>query len=216
MYISVQNDEKENIISFHQNSGSHGGFLSAFQRALLMKEASKNLRPEYSRRIEIMLLADQGYSQAQICKVLGCAQQTARHWIAIAQSGQVHLWNDDPIGRPKTINDQFTERLKELVAHSPKDYGYSFSAWTGDWLRKQLAKEFGIEVSNRHINRLLSQLGLSIRSRRSKTHQKAQDQQSASIKILDLEPTVSDKYECMPSLAAGVGGWIGAIGLKTS
>lgn len=185
MYIA---EKKDKIISFDQKSGSKGRFLSAFQRALLMQEASKDLRTEYRRRIEIILLADLGHSQAQICKVLGCAQQTARHWIAIAQTGQVHLLNDDPIGRPKTINDEFTERLKELVAHSPRDYGYSFSAWTGDWLRKQLAKEFGIEVSNRHINRLLKQLGLSVRSRRSKTNQKDQDLQSASIKILDLEP----------------------------
>ncbi|MEO1183248.1 MAG: helix-turn-helix domain-containing protein, partial [Cyanobacteria bacterium J06636_27] len=33
-----------------------------------------NLRPEFRRRIHIMLLADAGESQTQICKKIGCCQ----------------------------------------------------------------------------------------------------------------------------------------------
>jgi len=58
------------------------------------------------------------------------------------------------------VNDQYLERLKELVSHSPRDYGYPFQRWTAQWLSKHL-KEFGIEVSDRHINRLLK-VGLSL------------------------------------------------------
>lgn len=68
-----------------------------------------------------------------------------------------------PIGRPKVITNEYILHLKELVGHSPKAYGYPFSRWTAAWLRFHLAKELGIEVSDRHINRLLQQMGLSTR-----------------------------------------------------
>jgi putative transposase len=122
-----------------------------------------DLRSEYRRRIEIMLLADTGQSQTQICKALGCSQETARYWIVMAQTGLAHNWNDYIIGRPKTVNEQYLDRLKELVSHSPREYGYPFQRWTAQWLSKHLAKELGIDISDRHINRLLKQMGLSTR-----------------------------------------------------
>lgn len=66
-------------------------------------------------------------------------------------------------GRPKTVNQQYCDRLKQLVSHSPRKYGYGFRHWTAQWLAKHLAKELGITVSSCHINRLLKQMGLSTR-----------------------------------------------------
>ena len=80
-----------------------GQYLTPFQRKLLHKNLQADLRPEYRRRIEIMLLADAGQSQAQICEALLCAQETARYWIAMAQAGLAHNWDDRPMGRPKTV-----------------------------------------------------------------------------------------------------------------
>lgn len=148
-------------------SAAQGKFLTPFQRKLLLKDLQSESRPEYRRRIEIILLADLGKSQAQICAALGCSQETARYWIAITQAGQAHLWEQSPVGRPKTINDQYLDRLKELVHHSPRDYGYPFQHWTAQWLSKHLAKELGIEISDRHVNRLLKSMGLSSQQRRT-------------------------------------------------
>lgn len=145
---------------------NQGLYLTPFQRKLLQKNLESDLRLEYRRRIEIMLLADAGQSQAQICEALRCAQETARHWIAMAQTGNAHHWNDRLMGRPKTVNQQFLERLKELVSNSPRDYGYSFERWTAQWLSKHLAKELGIKISSCHINRLLKEMGLSTRQKR--------------------------------------------------
>lgn len=155
-----------------------GQYLTTFQRKLLLKNLQTDLRPEYRRRIEIMLLADTGQSQTQICEALGCSQETARYWIGMAKAGQAHLWNDRPMGRPKAVNDQFLDRLKELASHSPREYGYPFQRWTAQWLGKHLAKEFGIKVSNCHINRLLNSMGLSTRSRREATEKVTVDTQT--------------------------------------
>lgn len=164
-------------------------FLTARERKLLLENMHQDLRPEYRRRIEIMLLADTGYSQTQICEALGCSQEMARYWIAMAQTGQAQNWLDRPIGRPKTINAQYLERLQELVSHSPREFGYSFRSWTAQWLSKHLAKEFGIQVSDRHINRLLQKLGLSNRQKRLSADKvtKFTQTEDSGITICDLQ-----------------------------
>jgi transposase len=73
------------------------------------------------------------------------------------------IWSDQSSGRPRTVDDHYLERLKELAGCSPREYGYPFLRWTAGWLKRHLAKETGLEVSERHINRLLKQMGLSTR-----------------------------------------------------
>ena len=173
-----------------------GQYLTPFQRKLLQKNLQSDLPELYRQRIEIMLLADVGKSQTQICQALGCSQGTARYWISLARAGSAHNWNASPIGRPKTVNDQYLERLKELVSHSPRDYGYPFGRWTGQCLSKHLKKELGIEVSDRNINLLLKKMGLSTRPK-SDPAQKVTDSDStrdSRITICDLQ------FPCEPDL----------------
>lgn len=137
-------------------------YLRPFQRELLLSNLENpKLRAEYRQRIEIMLLADTGRTQSQIAEALDCPQQTVRYWILMAQTGQAHQWETCPIGRPKKVNEQYLQRLKELIEHKPKDYGYAFRSWTGQWLAIHLGKELGINISGCHVNRLLKKIGLS-------------------------------------------------------
>lgn len=157
-----------------QNSDSNftkleSRLLTPFQRKSLEKSLKDDLPEQYRQRIKIMLFADEGKTQTEICQVLGCSQATARHWLLVARAGQAHNWKEQPIGRPKTVNDQYLERLKELVSQSPREFGYSFRRWTANWLSKHLAKELGIEVSTQHVNRLLKQMGLSSRPKPADT-----------------------------------------------
>lgn len=153
-------------LSLNQTTQQHG-LLTPFQRKSLSRELGMNLRPEFRMRIQIILLADEGKSQSQICQKLGCSQATARHWMTIARSGLIQAWNKTPVGRPHTITQEYLARLKALVGQSPREHGYCFNCWTAQWLNKHLAKEFGVEVSTRHINRLLKQMGLSTRTKRN-------------------------------------------------
>lgn len=143
--------------------------LTPFQHKLLEKSLQQQDLPQsYRQRIHIMLLADEGKSQAEICQTLGCCPATVRHWIHIARAGMAHQWQDCPIGRPKKVNDQYLERLKELVSSgSPRDCGYCVERWTAKQLSDQLVKDFGVKITDQHINRLLKQMGLSTRQKAS-------------------------------------------------
>jgi transposase len=173
---------QDQVVNIYDNYESK--FLTPFQRKVLLKNLQNNSQPEYRRRIEIMLLADMGKSQTHICEMIGCSQEMARYWIGIAEAGMAHKWNQRPLGRPKIVNDEYIERLKELVNCSPREYGYAFGDWTAQWLSKHLAKELGIQISDRHINRLLKQMGLS--TKRKSSPLITTENQDLAIKISDL------------------------------
>ncbi|KAF3886539.1 MULTISPECIES: helix-turn-helix domain-containing protein [Nostocales] len=179
--------EANQFQDFESYNVNNGKFLTPFQRKVLLKALQTHLQPEYRRRIEVMLLADRGKSQTQICEILGCSYHMARYWIGAAKAGLAHKWQDQPIGRPKSVNEQYLDRLKELVSHSPREYGYPFQCWTAQWLSKHLASEFGIEITERHINRLLKQMGLSTKQRHDRSKQETDDTKDSGITIGDLQ-----------------------------
>ena len=137
-------------------------YLSEFQRKILQQHLEETQIESYRQRILIMLLADEGKTQKEITQNLNCSAATVRHWTTMARTGLAHQWQEVPIGRPKRINHEYLQRLKELVSQNPQDFGYSFQRWTGLWLSRHLAKELGIEVHERHTNRLLKEMGLSL------------------------------------------------------
>jgi transposase len=160
--------------------------LTEFQRQLLGKHLKTENVPEYRQRIQIMLLADEGKTQSQICRILNCSQLTARHWIFVAKSGQAHKWQTQPIGRPKTVTADYLDRLKELISANPKELGYPFSRWTGQWLEKHLSSEFNIVVSARHINRLIGKIEREVRSVDRQESQHESNYRSTQLVIADL------------------------------
>ncbi len=166
---------------------------------IIPEDLSVNLDETKRRRLEIVLRARMGQSQAQICAALGCAKDTARYWMAISQTGQANTWQENSVGRPKTVNESYLKRLRNLVTHSPQDYGYSFQRWTAGWLSKHLAQELGIEISDRHVNRLLKQMGLSTRGNSSPQNEKTT--KKTRITIEDINPSLlsqsqSDYRQC--------------------
>jgi len=177
---------------FENHDNDKGCFLTSFQRKSLLRHLQTDLKPKYRWRLEIMLMADAGQSQTQICETLGCSQEMARYWITIAKAGLAHQWQDQPMGRPKTINDQYLHRLRELVNHSPRHYGYSFQQWTAQWLSQHLAQELGIKISDRHINRLLKQMGLS--TRKSCNPAQTSPCEDTGITISDLPATAEPNF----------------------
>ena len=141
----------------------NAGFLSTSQRKAFQKQLKKTLSKVHRLRIEILLLGDLGQSQADICKDLGCSQATARHWLLLGRKGEAHRWNKISMGRPKQVSDAYLKRLQELLENSPREVGYAFQHWTGEWLSKHLSQEFGLKLSARHVNRLRKEMGLSQR-----------------------------------------------------
>ncbi len=179
---------------------TEGKYLTPFQRKLLQKSLQPYLSDKLRQRIRIMLMADEGQTQVQICQELGCGQATARHWIAMARNNQAHHWNSNPVGRPTLVDKKYLRRLKQLVVQNPQevnvpnqDYQYPFKRWTGQKLSQHLEEELGIKVSPQHLNRLLKKMGLSTRPKpiletaRNYSKKTFCDCDKKSIQISDLD-----------------------------
>ena len=193
----------------HISEDIEGKYLTSFQRKLLQKSCQQKITDKEHQRIQIMLLADEGQTQTQICQELGCCQATARHWIAQAKNSQAHNWKSNPIGRPTLVDEQYLQRLKFLVNKSPqevkvpnREYQYPFERWTAKKLSQHLDAELGINVTPQHLNRLLKQMGLSTRSSphcltKSKPVRESEPEDSTeSIQISDLDSVlISDASE---------------------
>ncbi len=191
-------DYKE-LSTISEKDYASGVYLTLFQRKLLQKKLTSAISEQYRQRIQIMLLADGGKTQTEICQILGCCQATARHWMLMVRTQMAHKWQDQPLGRPKVINHEYVSRLQELVNKSPKELGYPFRRWTANWLSKHLAQEFDISISDRHINRLLEQMGLSTKGQSKKMEEKkSQTQGTANIKIGDLAWQNNSKSQELP------------------
>lgn len=121
-----------------------------------------HLPKTYKQRIQIILLTDEGKTQSEICQLLGCSAMTARRWMLMTKQGKAEQWNNQPIGRPQKVNQDYLLRLEELLKHRPKEFGSKSEYWKAKSLAKQLKREFGVEISDRHINRLLKQRGLTL------------------------------------------------------
>lgn len=96
-----------------------------------------------------------------------------------------------PVGRPPKIDQIYRDRLRELATNSPKQFGYSFNQWTAYWLRRHLTQELEVTVSERHINRLLRQMGLSRRQRRNRSQNQPNYRHCIEISDLNQESCTS-------------------------
>ena len=177
-----------------------GKYLTLFQRKILQKSLeTENISEKYRQRIRIMLLADEGKNQTEISKTLKCSLVTAKYWMMFASTGQAHQWQSHPLGRPKSVNEKYLERLKELIHKSPQEvnvpgenYKYPYQRWTAKKLGEHLSKELGITISDRHVRRLLNEMGLSTKKQANKTKSSHSESSSYNqVLIKDLDPSQS-------------------------
>ena len=188
--MNIGNEKKREIAEIKE--------LSSLLAQIIPEDIPLNLDETKLRRLEIAVRAHMGQSQAEICNALSCSRDTARYWMRIAQTNQASSWQEQSVGRPKIVNDEYLQRLKELVTHHPKDYGYSFQHWTARWLSRHLAQELDIKISDRHVNRLLKQMGLSTRKQQKPQQKPESTNDKSKIAIEDLNPADRSQLQNSP------------------
>jgi transposase len=117
------------------------------------------------RRAQILLASSRGETPPQISRSLGCASQTVRN--------AIHAFNERGLdalkassSRPKrtraAFDEQGVEALKELLRHSPREFGKPTTLWTLEHAA-EVSFEEGIteeRVSAETIRSTLKRLGV--------------------------------------------------------
>ena len=125
------------------------------------------------RRCQILLASARGKSPPKIAESLGCASQTVRNAVrAFNERGLDALTAGS--SRPKRVHTAFDHRasaeaLREMLHHSPREFGRESSLWTLQ-MAADVAFEEGLteeRVSGETIRATLSRV-LSVRWMRAK------------------------------------------------
>ena len=102
------------------------------------------------------------------------------------EQGIEGLANRPKTGRPAKATEAYCQKLEEMLAKEPAEFGYRFAIWTSDRLRAHLEKETGILLSESRFRALLKKRGY--RYRRPKhdlSHLQDQKAKQKAEKLLD-------------------------------
>jgi len=117
-------------------------------------------------RARMILLAAEGYNNAQVARQLGICVDTVRHWrerwlvlqpASLADLPVIDRLSDAPRpGKPRRITDKQVCQIMALACEAPERSGRPISQWTAREIADEI-KQRGIvsAISDRHAARLL-------------------------------------------------------------
>ena len=107
------------------------------------------ITPRTRDRLEMIRLADAGWTIPRIARHLGCHEQTVRKSVKAFLADGVEALPDRPRpGRPPTVTAAHLDALEALLDTGGR-------TWTTPQLGAWLAQEYGVRVHPDHLSRLL-------------------------------------------------------------
>lgn len=104
-----------------------------------------------------------GAHPEDVAVAMGFHKNTVYGWLAKAREGGKDALKAKPIpGRPSKLDDQHVSRLRALiVGNDPRQLSFGFALWTRSMIQELIRREFGIDLSEVSVGRLLHTMGLS-------------------------------------------------------
>jgi transposase len=113
------------------------------------------------RRLQAVILAQQGWTAPLIAQSLGCSLRSVKNWVAQYNRGGVEALRERPrAGRPRRLDPEQYPRLKERLEAPPRAED-GVCTLRGHDIRRILAQEFGVTMSLQAVYDLLHRLGYS-------------------------------------------------------
>ncbi len=115
----------------------------------------------YIKRVQILLLSNQGYLVQEIGEKLGIHERTARRWIRrFNRLGLSGLEEGARNGRPPVYSSKDVEVVLQTALTSPSEFGLPFSSWTLDRLVTYLTEVKGIAIKRSRLSELFRREGI--------------------------------------------------------
>ena len=155
--------------------------LTEAQRAeLRARTRAPGVAPRARDRLEMVRLADAGWSVPRIARHLGCHEQTVRRHVAAFLAGGFDALPDRPRpGRPPSVTAAHLDALEGLLDAGGR-------TWTMPQLVEWLAREHGVRVHPDHLRRLLHARGFTWQRTVASVAHKRRDPNAYDAKVAEL------------------------------
>lgn len=109
--------------------------LTLEQVEKLKKALKEEENGKIRERILILLLLNDGKTQAKIAEFLGCSLNKVSYWCIHGDPENLESLKDERMrGNHKKATDKYIEILLETIDKEPQEVGYEFGRWTAQRL----------------------------------------------------------------------------------
>jgi len=141
----------------------HLPFQTGQKLRRLRKEAEADGAHRVARRIHAVLLNDDGLSSGDIAHFLDAPRSKVSQWLSeYEQFGLEALMEGQRSGRPAQLSASQQRQLEDIIDSGPQAYGFLSGVWSAPMVTRVLEEEFAIGYTDRHVRRLLHDLGFSV------------------------------------------------------
>lgn len=111
------------------------------------------------RRLQAVVLAEEGWSQQTIAEVLGVTAAAVSHWIAAwRREGRDGVLAHPSPGHPPRLTTEQKRLIPDFLWHGAEAYGFRGEVWTCARVARIIEREFSVRYSKSHVSRLLKRL----------------------------------------------------------
>ncbi|HCS3341151.1 TPA: IS630 family transposase, partial [Shigella flexneri] len=135
--------------------------MSRDERRLMQKAIHKTHDKNYARRLTAMLMLHRGDRVSDVARTLCCARSSVGRWINWFTQSGVEGLKSLPAGRARRWPfEHICTLLRELVKHSPGDFGYQRSRWSTELLAIKINEITGCQLNAGTVRRWLPSVGI--------------------------------------------------------
>ncbi|EGJ03405.1 putative transposase [Shigella dysenteriae 155-74] len=135
--------------------------ISRDERRLMQKAIHKTHDKNYARRLTAMLMLHRGDRVSDVARTLCCARSSVGRWINWFTQSGVEGLKSLPAGRARRWPfERICTLLRELVKHSPGDFGYQRSRWSTELLAIKINEITGCQLNAGTVRRWLPSAGI--------------------------------------------------------
>jgi transposase len=122
---------------------------------------TRNFDQLEARRFEAAKLFDQGFSKADVARIVGVSFTSARRWYdAWKSEGVEALEKTGRAGRRPRLNETQLDEIQVALAAGPMKNGFPATRWNLQRMNTLIERMTGVAFHPKHVARILHRLGI--------------------------------------------------------
>jgi transposase len=131
-------------------------YLKLEQKEKLQKALKTESNADIRERILILLLLNDGKTQQEIGKFIGCSKNKVCYWCVHGDPDNLESLKDERMkGNYQKATEKYIKILLETIEKEPEELGYEFGRWSAQRLAIYLEEQTGIKLSGSQVRRIL-------------------------------------------------------------